>query len=543
MKNTKITKIALLVLSVALLVGAAIGFSVSAEETAKEYEILAKNVVYGDKTAVAVAVNATIEEANNETVKVAYYWAEDGAASWEKATLLNTNVANNLYEGKPTFAAAGVAAKNLGDVLYLTTYTGDAPADDANWISYSPAEYFYSRLYKDVFINKTEADGIDYNKKLMYEAQLQLSANAQVVLNHNTDNLVSDCTMAYTGESSGITINGGRYAFAVDGSVTTINLVYTGSEAYTGFKVNNSVVRKSANGATAVKVSGINEISLYTDEIPVYGLDFESSVTTGVHLATGTAVLQESIVKGETYTPASTKGVWGNIVEVTKKYEDGREEVSNVLKVMANNGASQSTSVDTTGPIYIAPTKSSDDGGNIHVLEFDFNYAQTTKAGYRNPLNIHVYDSTGTKLGAVVDSTGQDKYKVFITNNSTFTEGTVVENAYQLGICGPGGSLTAAQPEDPNGSFNLLNSDTWYRIRYVWDQSTGKVNIAASNDGGETWYKVCSQQTRSAFENADYITFSWDTLWNCGSITYFDNISYNVVSEMPEMPSNNGITE
>ena len=80
MKNTKITKIALLVLSVALLIGTAVGFSVSAEETAAEYEILAKNVIYGDKTAVAVAVNATIDEANNETVKVAYYWAEDGKA-------------------------------------------------------------------------------------------------------------------------------------------------------------------------------------------------------------------------------------------------------------------------------------------------------------------------------------------------------------------------------------------------------------------------------------------------------------------------------
>ena len=44
MKNTKITKIALIVLSVALLLGTVIGFTVNAAE-ATEYEIIAKNVI------------------------------------------------------------------------------------------------------------------------------------------------------------------------------------------------------------------------------------------------------------------------------------------------------------------------------------------------------------------------------------------------------------------------------------------------------------------------------------------------------------------
>ena len=76
MKNTKISKIALLVLSVALLLGAVVGITASAETA--EYEIIAKNVIYGDRTAIAFAVNATVEEADAGTVKVAYKWGEDG---------------------------------------------------------------------------------------------------------------------------------------------------------------------------------------------------------------------------------------------------------------------------------------------------------------------------------------------------------------------------------------------------------------------------------------------------------------------------------
>ena len=66
MKNTKFSKIALLVLSVAILVGCALAFSVSAEEAPADNAILAQNLVYGDKVAVAYAINASIEDAAAE---------------------------------------------------------------------------------------------------------------------------------------------------------------------------------------------------------------------------------------------------------------------------------------------------------------------------------------------------------------------------------------------------------------------------------------------------------------------------------------------
>ena len=140
MKNSKLTKIMLLILSFALVIGAMVGFAANAEDA--ESGIIAHNVVYGEKVSIAYAVNVSLENANS--VKVAYYWEGD-EANVKNATLLDTSVANNTatIDGKtyPVFVTAGVPAKELGKVAYATVYTGDAPLEDAVWTSYSAAEY------------------------------------------------------------------------------------------------------------------------------------------------------------------------------------------------------------------------------------------------------------------------------------------------------------------------------------------------------------------------------------------------------------------
>lgn len=564
MKNTNFTKIAVLVLSLALLMGAVVAVSASA---ADEPEIFAQNVIYGDKISIVYAVDTTLEAANNGDVKVKYYW-EDDADTLYDAVLLDTTDSKNLCDGKPTFATAGVAPKELGKVAYATVYTGDAPAADAEWKTYSVAEYLYDRLYKDGYVNYDEGDGVDYNRKNAYEALLDLGANLQLVLNYNTNELATEYTYAYT-TNADVTINGKRAAF----DVASVNAVYSGDLAHVGWTItdlegNETEADKNAaiavNGVIAIspkfdvhecadanndhycdkcseKLTNCGEGAIVDGLCDVCGtMSFEFSVTTGVHLATGSAVLQEAFTLGTTYTPATKSGAWGNIVSVTKKFEGGREEVSNVLKIVVNDGSTKNTSLTTLGgSVYFTPTKVSDDGGKFHVVEFDFNWAQAAKSGWRNPITLYAWDAQGNKLGNVVDAeegaSDENQYDVWAVNNSgTFTAGTVKENAYQMGISG-------SQSELANGNFSLLNSDTWYRIRYVWNQETGKINIAASNDGGETWYKVCSEQTRGSYADADYLTFSFTQFWGHGGIMYFDDIVYKVVSTMPDMPATNGI--
>lgn len=216
MKNT-FTKIALLVLSFALLACIFVGFANAEDAPAEDYKILSQNVIYNDNVSIVYAVDVSVEDAKAGNVKVAYYWEGDDTVY--NAVLLDTTVADNLYNDTyPCFATTGVAPKALGKVAYATVYnarTGDAPAAgaaDVEWKSYSVAEYLYARLYKMGFVNKTESDGKDYNRKLLYQNLLDYAANAQFIFDYEAEELVNDYSYIYT-TSENITFDGKKTVF------------------------------------------------------------------------------------------------------------------------------------------------------------------------------------------------------------------------------------------------------------------------------------------------------------------------------------------
>jgi hypothetical protein len=525
MKNSKLAKLLVMLLSLALLIGSAIGIAVSAtgEDTIENTgAIEAKTIVHNDKIQLGFYIDATAEALTDGTFTVEYYWGEDGDV--ENAVVRE----DGIRAGSTLVATEGVAYYELTKVATVTVKKNGEAVDTAK---YSVAQFLYAKLYADGFIDSENAE--EAQAAAVYEALIDLGAKSQTYLNENVDVLASECRILYT-DVEGLTFDGERYAFALPGENVTVTPVYTDETAITGYQLGATVVRKGRD----LSVSGVLNVQLYTAKIPTI-LDFSSSVTDGVHLATGSAVIQDKITYGETYTPATKSGVWANIVKgVTKTYEGGRTEVSDVLKITVNDGSAKNTSLNTLGGmgnVYFAPTLNDDDGGNIHVLEFDFNWAQASKKGWRNPLTVFAYDASGNYLGNVVDANGSNnQYCVYAVNNGgAFSEGTTVENAYQMGISG-------TQSEAAGGKFSLLNSDTWYRIKYVWDQSNGKVNIAASNDGGTTWYSVCSEQTKKAMTDTAFVAFGFDQVYGVGGILYMDNIEYNIVSTMPEMPATNG---
>lgn len=601
MKNTKITKIALLVLSVALLVGAAIGFSVSAEETAKEYKILAKNVVYGDKTAVAVAVDATIEEANAETVKVAYYWEEDGYASYENAKLLDTSVAKNLYDDKnPVFVAAGVAAKDLGDVLRLVAYTGEVPAeDDTGWISYSAAEYFYSRLYKDGFINKTEADGIDYNRRLMYEGQLQLSANAQKVLDVDEDGnyiggtYVDEYNYAYT-TNKDVKINGGKTAFDVDtvtatyhNDKTTLKLVgWTVTyEDMTNPEYKNTVTYGPSDAINVEKATCIvpeleehtcadNNSDHFCDSCPErisYCADsdsngacdtcktytFEYTVNGGVSFlqfnsksySTSRIYLYQTTVSTDAPT-YSTFGCSGQLIA------DPANAANQVLRWALNDGVkADGTNQDTSNAVDVDGTKTSiltghsiikfeastvKEGGNIHILEMDFNLREIGKNKYNtisSPFRLYAYNSDGEVIGDFYKTSSSGNFNGFMyidqTNYiydksaGTYTLDTNDANAYHFGN-------HSGRTDNRTDASNLIMFDRneWYRFRFVWDVSTNAIGMEVSFDDGAHWYLCYDYTSANAItegEEIAYLGFQLDTIYGIGMDILLDDVTYKVV--------------
>ncbi|MBO5010330.1 MAG: hypothetical protein J6D20_06545 [Clostridia bacterium] len=213
MKNTKLSRIILLALSVAVLVGCALAFSVSAaEEKTTNDMIYAQNVVYGDKVAIAYAVNVPVADAANTTVN--YYW-EDAPDVIKKATYFRNDTIDGVEY--PVFITEGVAAKELAKVAYVTTDGGKTHK------SYSAAEYLYVRLYEDGFAAKTEADGKDYNRKLLYQNLLNYGEQAQIVFDHNGTRL-TEYSFAYT-TNKDVKLNGASYVFGAE----TVTATYSGA--------------------------------------------------------------------------------------------------------------------------------------------------------------------------------------------------------------------------------------------------------------------------------------------------------------------------
>jgi len=285
MKNSKHTKIALLLLSLVLAVGSLLGITAMAEDSGDgAVDILAYNVVYGDRVQLAFAVDTDVSEA--ASVEVVYYM-EDPVANPEatayKATLIDTTVKENVYtyekEGVtytcPVYVTAGIPVKDIGDVVYAEAHTVGATVDAPAYVSYSVAEYLYARLYKDGFANKTEADGDDFDRKELYEQFLLYAAKAQTVLVNNKledgaepETLVTDYVAVYAEKA---TLNGGD-SFLLSKGETEVTLTYTGS----GTKTAWSITTYGENGETTTSTFTDNTLTISgCSVITPIELDFE----------------------------------------------------------------------------------------------------------------------------------------------------------------------------------------------------------------------------------------------------------------------------
>jgi len=252
-------KLILICLSVAMLVSAMVGICASAEGEGTGVDILAQNVVIGEKVAIAYAVNADVADA--ESVTVEYYLASDPETVY-KARLLDTSVSENLYVKNdvsyPAFATFGFAAYDFTDVVYATAYTGEAKPADAEYKKYSVGEYLYARLYKDGFIDKTEEDGEDFDRKTLYTSLIDYGTAAQKVLINNklpegesAEALLSD--YAYNLAPVNVTLNGGSYVFTAPGEKITVGYVGEGEiNGYHIYSAGNHSQTVARNGGTIV---------------------------------------------------------------------------------------------------------------------------------------------------------------------------------------------------------------------------------------------------------------------------------------------------
>ncbi len=210
MKNAKII---LLVLSLALLIGAAIGFSVSAEGTAPE--IVSKNIKVDGNFSLMFAVDPATVEGSDVTINI-----------YDKAPAADTAAIQTITKAKAdtqkidldadgtaefdaiVFETRGVSAKDIADVWYITTSSAGVTSDP---ITYSVREYAFERLYKNgtIFAAETDKDLYRYEQKQFYLEILDIGSAAQQLLVNYGAEVKEKLAKEYIYAS----VSGGAYTF------------------------------------------------------------------------------------------------------------------------------------------------------------------------------------------------------------------------------------------------------------------------------------------------------------------------------------------
>ena len=228
MKNLKNTKIFVLALSLALLIGAVIGISASASDS---YDIEAINVIYKDQIFVAIAVDAPVDQASNIEVGYSFNGKSYTATYHSNVAIWAEQGDDTLY---PVFVTIGIPAKDMGEDVIAEAHAKGGEAGATKNVSV--ASYLYQRLYKDSIIAATEEKDVD--KKNFYLKTLDYIAYAQKVLYNNANpdkaprTLVTDYVAAYAQDAKI-----GASSFYLANGAAEVTLTYTGNGVKQGWNI------------------------------------------------------------------------------------------------------------------------------------------------------------------------------------------------------------------------------------------------------------------------------------------------------------------
>jgi hypothetical protein len=319
MKNRKSAKLLVLILSLALLIGSAVGIAVSAE-SAKTPEIISKNVYYGGNNRIMFAVDAdTVNEG-----AVTLYFYDDATKAAELADTDWTYVAEAPVTEKIggedksvyVFNTLGIAPTEFTKNYYAVAV--DSTGAKSAVVRYSLLEYYLDMLYRNDVKSATSGEGAAM--KAVFENEIASAASIQDLLfNYDADGTNDLQYLAddyyYAAIVDGATIDGayssGIYApgskitlTSTDGSVATWQVTVYNSD----YSVKSST--KVANG-TQITLEGHTLITV--PEIPTTGvIDFEDGIPAELKAteanASGSITLGTDAAAGDNYMLFNTTG-------------------------------------------------------------------------------------------------------------------------------------------------------------------------------------------------------------------------------------------
>lgn len=383
MKKTRITKAFLLLISFALLIASVVGISASAEE-AETFSIKKVSIAHGERTFVLMAVDVSMEEADNVEVKYTIDGAEFVAKRYD-----SNYVDNATSTSYPVFYTHGISPQDIGEDIIAEAHKIGAVDYTPVEFNVSIAEYLYNQLYAEGLISATS--GADLSYKTLCQAHLVYGAAAQQALHNekaeNADNqkvLITERSYVY---SAFATINGTTAKELIlpgkTGSVTlTANENAPADRAgwtVTTYASDGTVSTKEVTGDT-IEITGHSVITPTLD--PVY--DFEGST---------------DLPEGVTIT-GNTKNCLNNGAKAVVEERDGNK----FLKVSARDSYyNYSTStVDWTlsGANTTAKFLAKDVGRDGYKVEFDITFDEGASYSSSGDNTVYVYLYNGdTKVG------------------------------------------------------------------------------------------------------------------------------------------------
>lgn len=338
----KNTKILVFVLSLVLLIGAAM--SVSAAEETPAPEIMAKNVIYGADIRFQFAIDAT-ELGANKTITVKIYDADPAG----EANLLDTTTA--VYDADVTDTNLGVQAAYIVEktnaaisaVAFGEEFWAVAECDGVQGkaIKYSAVEYFLERLYAD-------ADKITEVQKEHYVNAIAYGSTAQLVTGDTKTNVADYLyVMAKDGK-----VNGAEGAIALKGDA--LNFTYTGTEDATSIAY--------WLDPTGAKTATATESGFYTARFADFTFNDLSTAATFTPSTMGSTGLKGVTVKDGDKDVSKYAGLlYGNVGVVGRTYSFSVTEDQRLKYATPQGGTALS----------FVNTKNVESGHNYSVFETD----------------------------------------------------------------------------------------------------------------------------------------------------------------------------
>ena len=171
MKNKRFFRTALLVLSIALIIGASVCVYAVADEGSPSVEVIAKNMSYGDRFYIAFAVEGK-NLAEGAEIGVRLY-TEDPEVNPE-AVAYTAKKSEKTYNGNPVFYSYAYPAHKAAEYVYAVPYVKDTDTV-GEVIRYSPLQYVKERLFED-------ASSLTEAQKALYEEFIVFGEKAQAVI-------------------------------------------------------------------------------------------------------------------------------------------------------------------------------------------------------------------------------------------------------------------------------------------------------------------------------------------------------------------------